>query len=396
MVDRCNRQMTTPEERSDGREKPAIAADRQPVSKGALWFLEEQSGQRATSRHLPIHSTPFTIGRRTDLSLSLRFPTISTLHAEIVSKNNVLFIRDLRSTNGTYVNGKRISNLTILKSGDLIQFADLAFRIHAQVSSSGSRTLEEDVCDKALALVQFDQLMAQRAVTPFYQPIITMVQREVIGYESLARSRMYALESPDAMFRAAAQLNQEIELSRMLRWESIQATKQFAQPPHLFLNTHPRELEESGLIESMRALRESSPAQKITLEIHEAAVADADTMRELRAALTDLDISLAYDDFGAGQTRLIELVEVRPDYLKFDMQLIRDIHLGDARRQQMLESLVRMVRGLGVISLAEGVETEGESQACLQMQFDLGQGFYYGKPAPFSADPAPPQLDLPQ
>jgi EAL domain-containing protein (putative c-di-GMP-specific phosphodiesterase class I) len=148
------------------------------------------------------------------------------------------------------------------------------------------------------------------------------------------------------------------------------------------LNTHPAELNEPGLIESIREVREASPTQAITLEIHERAVTSPAAMRELQAHLRELDVKLAYDDFGAGQARLVELVEVRPDFLKFDINLIKDVHLASSERQQLLKNLVRMVNDLGVISLAEGVESRGESEFCRDAGFQLGQGYYYGRPAP--------------
>ena len=90
---------------------------------------------------------------------------------------------------------------------------------------------------------------------------------------------------------------------------------------------------------------------------------------------------LAFDDFGAGQARLCELAEVRPDYLKFDREMIRDIHISP-QRQQMLAHLVQLVIELGVTPLAEGIETAEEGETCRQMGFRLAQGFYYGRPAP--------------
>ncbi len=129
-------------------------------------------------------------------------------------------------------------------------------------------------------------------------------------------------------------------------------------------------------------MRESHPDQPLTLEIHESAVTDAARMAEIRPALAKLNIGLAYDDFGAGQSRLNELSESSPDYVKFDMSLIRDIDAASPQRQQVVATLVQMVRNLGIISVAEGVETEAESETCLQMGFDLGQGFFYGRPAP--------------
>jgi EAL domain-containing protein (putative c-di-GMP-specific phosphodiesterase class I) len=263
-----------------------------------------------------------------------------------------------------------------------VQFANVAFRIRRQAAHNSGHTVQDNACDRAMTLVQFDKLMAQRAVTPFFQPIVTMAAQEIVAYEVLARSRLFGLETPKEMFGIAAELNLEVELSRMLRWEGVESGRAFAEPPHLFVNTHPRELVAPGLIESLEALRENYPSQRLTLEIHESAVTDGAQMAEIRAALIELNIGLAYDDFGAGQSRLNELVECPPDYLKFDMSLVRDIDSALPTRQQVVATLVQMVRKLGILALAEGVETEGESETCRQMGFDLGQGFFYGRPAP--------------
>ena len=109
-------------------------------------------------------------------------------------------------------------------------------------------TVHEDACDRAMALVQFDKLMAEHAVTPFFQPIVSMATREIVGYEVLARSRLFGLEMPKEMFHVAAELNLEVELSVMLRWEGVLAGQGLPESRHLFLNTHPRELSEPGLL----------------------------------------------------------------------------------------------------------------------------------------------------
>ena len=67
-------------------------------------------------------------------------------------------------------------------------------------------------------------------------------QRADVGYEALGRSSVFGLEMPDAMFQAASQLDLQIELSRMFRWEAVRASSSLEKPPHLFLNTHPDEL----------------------------------------------------------------------------------------------------------------------------------------------------------
>jgi len=183
------------------------------------------------------------------------------------------------------------------------------------------------------------------------------------------------------MFHAASQLGLELELSRMFRWEAARVSSSLKVPPHLFVNTHPNELSDPAFVESLQELRDFSPRQPMTVEIHESAITNASEMTRLRLALNELRISLAYDDFGAGQDRLVQLIEVRPDFLKFDKGLIRNIDDGSESRQKMLETLVKMISDLGIAPLAEGVETEGEAATCRQIGFHLAQGFHYGKPA---------------
>ncbi len=221
----------------------------------AMWFLVGPFDSTETTRYLPIYTLPFVIGRREDLPLTLTNKTVSTLHAEIAEAGGSLVVRDLGSTNGTYVNGRRIRGPVPLDEDDLVQFANMAYRVRQQAANDSSQTVQENVYDRAMALVQFDKLMAERAVTPFFQPLVTMASKEVVAYEVLARSRLFGLEMPAEMFRVAAQLNLEVELSVMLRWEGVQASRAMPDSPHLFLNTHPRELAQPGLIDSLRTLR---------------------------------------------------------------------------------------------------------------------------------------------
>lgn len=336
----------------------------------------------ADEKEVLVQPVPFTIGRRPGCSMQLNYKTISGNHAELTLVNGQLWVEDLTSTNGTYVNGRRIIEATPLREEDLLQFADIAFRVKSERRATTCQTMQEDVCDKALALVQFDRLMENRLVTPFYQPIIDMRTGEFRGYEVLARSRLFGLESCAAMFDAAARLNMEVELSRMLRWEGVREGLNLPANSTLFVNTHPLEIRREGLVDSMATARQLSMDVPIILEVHEAAITDPGEMRTLRAQLKELNIGIAYDDFGAGQTRLSELTEAPPDYLKFDISLIRGIDSAPPERQRMLASLVKMVIELGVNPLAEGIETPEEADVCRSMGFKTAQGYHFGRPAP--------------
>lgn len=350
------------------------------------WYLSTVAAEPGRIDYIEIGALPFRVGRRPDMPLCVPKNTVSSQHAEFFSVDGQLWIRDLHSTNGSYVNGKPVLYEEKLSEGDLIQFADAAFRLALDTPLTGSHTINNltNVCDKAVSLAQFDRLMNERAVIPHFQPIIALEDRRVVGYEVLGRSALPGLERPKEMFLAASQLNLEAELSVMMRLAGMETGCRLPQSPTLYLNTHPAEIMSCGLVDSLSDLREKFPDQPITLEVHEAAATSPQMMKQLRQSLDKLNMQLAYDDFGSGQSRLVELAMVCPDVVKFDIKFIHDIHLAPARQQQMVASLVRMVRELNITPLAEGVEREEEHDVIVGMGFELGQGYLYGRPTTFA------------
>ncbi|MFN7875495.1 MAG: EAL domain-containing protein [Pirellula sp.] len=346
-----------------------------------VWILEK-IGQSESDSLTVIYPVPFSIGRKAGCSLQLQSRTVSSHHADFTIRDGALVLADRQSTNGTFVNGEKITDLVTLKADDVIQFADVAFRVRCDDHATSPNTIAEDVCDQALALVQFDRMMEKRLVTPFFQPIVSMDGSRTIGYEVLARSRMFGLETSAAMFGAARKLNMEVELSQMLRWEGIREALSLPKGAHIFVNTHPNELNKPELLASMKNVREMTGDTPVTLEVHEAAITSVPQMIDLRKGLRDLNIKIAYDDFGAGQNRLVELGNAAPDVMKFDMGLIRDIDKGPYERVKILRSIVQVVLDLNVVPLAEGIETEAEANVCLELGFQLAQGYYFGRPAP--------------
>ena len=346
------------------------------------WALIGRLSETGESCCTIVSSLPFCIGRRGELALTLGSRSVSGSHAELFESEGKLAIRDLNSTNGTFVNGERIYGERELVEEDLIQIADLPFRLSSASPRVESRTLNDDVCDHALALVQLDTLLEKRAITPFYQPIVDLLDGETIAFEALARSRLIGLETPAAIFSAASQLGVEADVSRLMRVKAIQKSASFAHWPHLFLNTHPAELAQKGFHNRLAEMRSLAPFQPLTLEIHEAALMNVGMMIDLRVRLEHLDIQLAFDDFGAGQARIAEIAEVRPHIVKFDRVMIKDIDTADSKRKGLISGLVNTLHDIGVTALAEGVETAGESAACKAIGFQLAQGFHFGRPAP--------------
>ena len=344
------------------------------------WLLAGKMSTSGESYTKLIDPIPFRVGRRPEASLTIPRAAVSGMHAELFTVGERLFVRDLKSTNGTFVNGERLSDVVELKADDVIQFADVAFQVMHLSPKHEYQTISEDFDDHALARVQFDMMLREEIVTPFFQPIVDLRTGVTEAFEVLARSRLTGLETPGQMFAVAADLQLESELSDMMRRKGVEISQKFDEAPPIYLNTHPAEFETDNDWEWVRLLREASPAQKIVIEVHEGAVTDVIGIARFRAMLRDYDFGLAFDDFGAGQARIAELAAIRPDCLKFDRSMITALDLADASHQRFVRSLVDAIRDIGVTPLAEGIETLGEQQICAELGFELAQGYFLGRP----------------
>ena len=360
---------------------PIPGADKDRTSSIPTWFFVGQVDESLPAQRVQIDYTPFTVGRTTDLPLTINCECVSKEHAEFIQRDRDLFVLDLGSTNGTYVNGVRIDEEVPIREGDVIQFGTAVFRVGREESSSGSLTTQQSDSDRSLAVMQFDRLLREEAVIPLFQPIVEMNdKRATLGYEVLGRSELFGLQMPAQMFEIASQLDLSTDLSRMLRRRGLTVAKPLPPDANLFINTHPAEVTEDGLVASLRKVREEHPDRLITIEIHEASVASPEHLLELRLELEELHIGLAFDDFGAGRDRLIELTKVAPDYLKFDMKLIQGIDAASPSQQRMVAALVEIVKATGCVPLAKGVEDAATHHTLHEMGFELGQGHFYGPP----------------
>lgn len=351
------------------------------------WTLTEISHD-GQSRTIELPRRNLLVGRSEDADIHITSGGVSKRHAKIAFRDGFMIVEDLGSTNGTHLNGRPLRTSTVVE-GDLLQFANALFRVGHLRAPLYDGTREEGILPWVGTLLMFDRLMSERAVVPHFQSIVTLDMRQRVAFELLARSELDGLQNPALMFGAAERLGQQAALSELMRAEGMRVADQSEnRASEFFLNTHPCEIMNDRLIASLRELRASHPTLRITIEVHEAAMTDLKMIREFRCVLDSLEMRLSFDDFGAGQGRLVELTEVSPDVLKFDMQLIRGIDSAGPRRQELLAALVRMAIGLGTVPLAEGIETEGEHEVCRQLGFQLGQGYLYGRPSPMLSLPA--------
>ena len=361
-----------------------------PRGSGNHWYLEGAVDEGGQVFRMPITTSPFRVGRESGLDLSLPAQVVSSRHAELLRHDDRLVLRDLGSTNGTFLNQELIDHEVTLKEGDIVHFATFGFRLgvsHGKHTDTimGTTAVIPTGAHKLMPdeLLKLRRLLTEKAVTQLFQPIVGLAEGETLGYEVLGRGNYEGLPvGVKELFELATIAGSEVDLSLLLRERSVESCGGLSGDYCYFLNTHPAELGDDTLLESLRRARESWPDLKLAVEIHESSVTDPETIKSLKLELQELEMMLVYDDFGAGQARLLELADVPPHFLKFDRSLIRKIDQARPSRQKLLQGLVKLALGLGINIIAEGLETAEEVDVCRDLGFGYGQGFFFARPQP--------------
>lgn len=357
------------------------------------WCLESTDDGGKSLERVTIPSLPFRIGRLEELDLTLPFHSVSKRHAEIYLDGDDLMLRDLGSTNGTFVNRKQVTS-ALLQEGDILHFAEFEFRLGRQRSGEERHDDDETAERGTLALGRLElsrqfvgggrelvELLDKSMATAVFQPIVSLYDHNVMAYEVLGRGLHENLPAnPTELFRVAEAAGREVELSQLFRKKAIEIVRETRRDlPLLFLNTHPSEIGDDELVDSLRQVRDIDPDTPLALEIHEDALGDPRLLAELREHLTKLDIFLALDDFGLGE-RFLQLAEVPPDYLKFDISLVKDIVKAPPSKRRLLAMLMAAAKEVNAKPIAEGIEKEHEAEVCGTVGFDLAQGYLFSKP----------------
>lgn len=231
------------------------------------------------------------------------------------------------------------------------------------------------------------------AVRSLCQPIASLSTGDVLGYEALSRPEAPApLDNPQEFLAAASACNLLEQVDHSWR---VAAVSRFGpvigHEQMLFLNCTPSALT-SGLLSpsSFQGLvrRHGLQPERVVLEItEEQAIEDFGQMRRVVGAFRACGFLFAIDDAGAGASSLQSIVELRPDFIKLDRWLARDIEF-DRGRRSMVEAICTFARQVGARVIAEGIETREQLTAFIELGADYGQGYFLGRPAPVPAPAA--------
>lgn len=236
-------------------------------------------------------------------------------------------------------------------------------------------------------LKELRRILDTRDIEVRYQPIVRLSDGTVHGYEALSRGPLGdVFENAEVLFTFAEQTDLMKELERLCRIESFKGAAQLGDSTKLFLNTSARSFHTTELLSEhgiAAAARSGLRPENLVIEITErTAITEWHEVREVLKSLRRTGCYVAIDDVGSGYSSLKSVVELEPDYLKFEISLVRDIHRSPIK-QNLLETLLTLADKIGALVVAEGVESEPEFQYLRSMGVMYGQGFYFAPPESF-------------
>lgn len=235
---------------------------------------------------------------------------------------------------------------------------------------------------------QLQEILLNGEVRTFFQPILEMRHRKVLGYEALTRGPEGSpLQSPLHLFEMAAEVDLVFELDRLCRRRALATSRGLPRLSKIFINILPSSMYDpdfqgEGLVRRLGELG-LAPEQVVFELTEKYAIENYTLFGEAVGNFTEMGFSIAVDDIGAGHSGLEKIAHLHPRYLKFDRELVREIDKSYVHRE-MVRALKNLAEKMGSTVIAEGIERREELETLLELGIVYGQGYLLGKPAPLS------------
>jgi len=250
------------------------------------------------------------------------------------------------------------------------------------LADSEKRERSDGECRKR----RLEEIIAGGEIGTLVHPIYRLSDLSIIGYEALSRGpEASEFERPDKLFKVAYDADLVVQLERLCRSRAFEAAASLPEDRLLFVNIEPEAVADPELLDMMLdRLGDSQETglSRVVFEITErTAVEDFSAFRATLEYLRTLGFRIAVDDGGAGYGSMQCIAEVRPEWLKVDISLIRDVDTDEVRRA-LVGTLVTFAERTGVKLIAEGIERPGQLAVLRELGVEFGQGYLFCRPQP--------------
>jgi EAL domain-containing protein (putative c-di-GMP-specific phosphodiesterase class I) len=231
-------------------------------------------------------------------------------------------------------------------------------------------------------------LLEQKSAAAFYQPIVSIKKKAVIGLESTGRGidpKDRQLIEPEALQRVSDQEEKGLDLDRLFRAKGLEGFKEIqAKIPGLLLflgvdsSVLTRKVVGSGhLLDSVRAL--GLDPNCLILELSRAEGEDERALREFVDRYRNEEFLIGLKDVDTSRGALDRVLHLGPDVIKLEPSLTLGLS-KDPYKRDSFRTLVAMGHKMGSLLVANGVENEEDALAALELGTDMLQGSYFSKP----------------
>ncbi|MEF3303768.1 bifunctional diguanylate cyclase/phosphodiesterase [Paenibacillus sp. GYB003] len=233
---------------------------------------------------------------------------------------------------------------------------------------------------------RFHAIIESRTIDAVYQPIVSLADGTVLGYESLSRGPQHTeFASPVELFKFAEEEGMLYTLDRLAREKAIAGCGELSREQRIFINIPAQVIHDPhftpGRTLKLLERRGLSP-HNVVFEITErSSIEDFSTAKQILRHYRSQGYQIAIDDAGAGYSSLQAIAELHPDFIKVDRSLIRNVH-KDKIKEHILETFVAFADKMNIRIIAEGIERSEELHKLLQMGVHFGQGYLLARPSP--------------
>jgi diguanylate cyclase (GGDEF)-like protein len=275
---------------------------------------------------------------------------------------------------------------------DLLRNADVAM-YRAKRSQPGTyatfeRSMHEAVVQRLELEADLRRVIDRDELVLHYQPIVDLVQGSVVGVEALLRwdHPQRGLVAPLQFVPMAEETGLIVALGRWVLDEACRRAATWraelgASAPWVSVNISGRQLVDSGLARDVRAALAAAdlPPEALAVEITETVlVQDVKLAVERLEELRRLGVLVAIDDFGTGYSSLRYLRRFPADLLKVAKPFVDG--LADPKDAALVQTILGLGRSLGLVAIAEGIETDDQHRRLAALGCPLGQGYLFARP----------------
>lgn len=234
------------------------------------------------------------------------------------------------------------------------------------------------------------KILKHKSIRTVFQPIVDIKNAKILGFEALSRGpRGSLLEMPDQMFEAARTYDMVWDLELLCRSIAIERACSMKLDKNLFLNVDPMIIRDPKFREGMTSeiikTNDLDPSNIIFEITEKTAVEDYKAFREALNHYIKQGYKIAVDDMGAGYSGMRLITETKPQFVKLDMELVRDID-KDSFKQAICKNLLDLSKITNMKLIAEGVENINELNTLFNLGVEYVQGYYLGRPLDYLCD----------